>query len=84
MVKATLSRCYQVSLKSLLHNLSLDEWYREPTPTHGLHCPYTTQEAEPQSDQAHITLLLKVYRRFFYILISCRETRLAFPHLLCV
>ena len=37
MVKATLSRCYEVSLKSLSHILSLDEWYREPTLTHRLH-----------------------------------------------
>ena len=23
----------------VFHNLSSDEWYREPTPTRGLHCP---------------------------------------------
>ena len=40
-------------------------------------CPsiYTTQEAEPQSDPAHITLLCKDHQRFFDILICCLKTR---------
>ena len=31
--------CYHVNLKILLHTLSSNEWYREPTLVRGLHCP---------------------------------------------
>ena len=39
-------------------------------------CPsiYTTQEAEPQSDPAHITLVCKYHQRFFDILMLLKNS----------
>ena len=39
-------------------------------------CPsiYTTQEAEPQSDPAHITLVCRYHQRFFDILMLLKNS----------
>ena len=45
---------------------------------------YTTQEAEPQSDPAHITLLCKYHQRFFDIFrYVVKKLASFFTHLLC-
>ena len=44
-------------------------------------CPsfYTTQEAEPQSDPAHITLVCKYHQRFFDILMLLKNSPVFLP-----